>query len=197
MTVFGIRLPAIRLAAGMLCMLASPALAQSTGREAPFGDQAGAYAVNYTRLKPQIATAGLLKDGAVARLKALGFAAMIDLRGPDEGTAVERKAAEQAGLRYYNIPVAHGAPTEAQIAEFARIVEDANNAPVLIHCVSANRVGAMWALYRAKKGVPTAIALEEGRTAGLKPDREAGVRQLLGEPAATRYGCGPDGRAAC
>ncbi|MGZ8329702.1 MAG: fused DSP-PTPase phosphatase/NAD kinase-like protein [Rhodoplanes sp.] len=76
-----------------------------------------------------------------------------------------------------------GAPTEAQIAEFARIVEDARNAPLLVHCVTANRVGAMWALYRAQKGIPVLIALEEGRTIGLQPDREAELRKRLEQPS--------------
>lgn len=78
-----------------------------------------------------------------------------------------------------NIPVTGGVPTDAQVAEFARIVEDPNNAPLLVHCASANRVGAMWTLYRVRQGIPLAIALEEGRTAGLRPDREAELRKRL------------------
>ena len=57
-------------------------LAQPSVREVPFGDRAGSLAVNYTRLRPQIATAGLLKNGAVPGLKAFGFATIVDLRGP-------------------------------------------------------------------------------------------------------------------
>ncbi|MGA8295079.1 MAG: protein tyrosine phosphatase family protein [Rhodoplanes sp.] len=154
-----------------------PVLAQAAVREAPFGDKAGSLAVNYTRLKPHIATAGLLKDGAIPALKALGFATIVDLRGPDEGAGAEKQAVEAAG--YVNIPVTGGVPTDAQIAEFARVVEDANNAPLLVHCASANRVGAMWTLYRVRQGVPLSIALEGGRTAGLRPDNEAELRKRL------------------
>jgi uncharacterized protein (TIGR01244 family) len=164
----------------------TPVLAQPAGREAPFGDRAGSLAVNYTRIKPHIATAGVLKNGAAQGLKALGFATIVDLRGPDEGAAFEKTIVEEAGLRYVNIPVTSGAPTEAQIAEFARIVEDARNAPLLVHCVTANRVGAMWALYRAQKGIPVLIALEEGRTIGLQPDREAELRKRLEQPSSAR-----------
>jgi protein tyrosine/serine phosphatase len=71
---------------------------------------------------------------------------------------------------------ADGLPTAFQIIEFALVVEDADNAPLLIHCGSANRVGDMWALYRALKGIPDEIALEKARTIGLQPDREADVR---------------------
>lgn len=139
----------------------------------------GPLAVNYTRLKPHVATAGLLRDGAIPVLKALGFATIVDLRSPAEGIGAEQQAAAAAGLRYVNIPVTGGVPTDAQVAEFARIVEDPNNAPLLVHCASANRVGAMWTLYRVRQGIPLAIALEEGRTAGLRPDREAELRKRL------------------
>jgi uncharacterized protein (TIGR01244 family) len=155
----------------------TPVLAQAPVREAPLGDKASSLAVNYTRLKPHIATAGLLKNGAAPALKALGFATIVDLRGPDEGTAAEKQAVEAAGLRYVNIPVTGGGPTDAQVAEFARVVGDANNAPLLVHCVSANRAGAMWALYRVRQGIPLSVALEEGRTAGLQPEREAELRK--------------------
>ena len=37
----------------------TPVLAQAAVRESPFGDKAGSLAVNYTRLKPHIATAGV------------------------------------------------------------------------------------------------------------------------------------------
>lgn len=175
------------LAVISVAMLAAfPARAQTPTREVPFGDRAGGFAVNYTRLKPSVATAGQLRPGAIAGIKALGFATIVDLRTPEEGAGIEQKAAEEAGLRYFNIPVMHGVPTETQVAEFARIVEEPSNAPLLIHCASANRVGAMWALYRAQRGIPEAIALEEGRTAGLTPEREAEVRKRLAERAPTR-----------
>jgi uncharacterized protein (TIGR01244 family) len=180
--------PVVFLCLGVACLFApalgalstpAPALAQAAVREAPCGDRAGPLAVNYTRLKPHIATAGLLKNGAIPALKALGFATIVDLRGPDEGAGAEKQTVEAAGLRYVNIPVINGVPTDAQVAEFARVVEDANSAPLLVHCASANRVGAMWALYRVRQGIPLSIALEEGRTAGLQPDREAELRKRL------------------
>jgi uncharacterized protein (TIGR01244 family) len=100
--------------------------------------------------------------------------------------APEKGAVESAGLRYFNIPVTNGLPTGFQIIEFAHVVEDSDNAPLLIHCASANRVGAVWALYRALKGIPEDIALEEGRTIGLQPDREAAVRKWLAEHVPTK-----------
>lgn len=153
--------------------------AQTANRGVPSKEEIGALVVNYHRLQPQIATGGLLQSGAPARLKALGFVTIVDLRGPEEGTAAEKQAVEAAGLRYVNIPVTEGLPSDAQLTAFGRIVEDSSNAPMLVHCASANRVGALWALYRVQKNVSIATAINEGRAIGLRPEREADLRKRL------------------
>ena len=150
--------------------------------QAPFGDKVSNAITYYNRATPFMGSAGALKEGAVAEAKALGFTTIVDLRAPQEGTASEQKTVEAAGLTYINIPVATRAPTDQQVAEFARLVDNASLHPMLVHCQSANRVGAMWALYRTSQGVPATVAVEEGRTLGLKPSRERAVRQRLGLP---------------
>lgn len=164
-------------------LILSLSLAAVQAAEAPFGDKVSADITYYNRAAPGIATAGLIQGNGVAEAKALGFKVIVDLRGPAEGLEPEQAAAAKAGIAYVNIPVTTATPSDAQIAEFARVVENAGNHPVLVHCHTANRVGAMWALYRAAKGVPGEIAVEEGRAAGLK-SREAAVRAKLGLPAA-------------
>lgn len=159
-----------------------PQCAHAAGAEAPFGEKVGPGFTNYDRIRPTIATAGVLKDGAIGSLRPLGFAAVLDLRGPKEGAAAEKVEVESAGLRYFNIPVTEQAPPDEQIVAFAGIVEDPANQPIIVHCHTASRVGAMWALYQVRKGAPVAIALEEGRTIGLQPDREKAVRARLVEP---------------
>lgn len=182
-----IALAAVASVAG-LCVtgVSTPVFAQSAGIEAPFGDKIGPLVKNYNRLRPNIATGGLLKSGALAMLKSLGFTTIVDLRGPNEGPEAERKAAEAAGLHYFNIPVTDELPSSAQIAEFGRIVEDTKHQPLLVHCASANRVGTIWTLYRVGTGVPFSIAVEEGRTTGMQPSRENAVRKRLGELAFRR-----------
>jgi uncharacterized protein (TIGR01244 family) len=156
--------------------------AHAAGSEVPFGDKVSSAIVNYNRTRPQIATSGLVREGGIGELKALGFTAIIDLRTPPEGTAAEKAAAAATGLRYFNIPVSKGTPRDDQVREFATLVEDVTNYPVLVHCASANRVGAMWTLYRVMKGIPFSIAVEEGRTVGMKLSRENAVRARLGQP---------------
>jgi len=164
--------------------LAGTTGAADTAAEAPFGDKVSAALVNYNRATPYIGTSGKYDPAAAAEIKALGFVTAIDLRAPDEeGVPETAQAIRAAGLTYVNIPVTTKAPTDDQVKAFARLVEDPANYPILVNCHSANRVGAMWALYRAGAGVPAEVAIEEGRTVGLKPSREPAVRERLGAPA--------------
>ena len=163
----------------------SPVFAKAP--EAPFGDKVSRAIVNYKRASPHIGTSGAYGAAAVAEVKALGFTAVLDLRSQGEnGAAPLAQAAKAAGLKYYNIPVTTKAPTDQQVAEFAKIAKDVTNYPLLVNCQSANRVGAMWALYRATDGVAPKVAVEEGRTVGLKPSRENEVRRRLGLPPLTK-----------
>ncbi len=170
--------------AGSLALVLAVAFgtaAQAATPQAPFGDKVSAAILNYNRALPQVGTSGAYTADAVAEIKALGFAAAVELRADDEeGVAANAEALKAAGIRYFHLPVTTKAPTETQVAEFARIVADPANQPLLLNCQSANRVGAMWALYRAGQGVPPEVAIEEGRTAGLTPSREGAVRERLG-----------------
>ena len=166
----------------LLLTLISASPGRAAPPQVPFGDAVTAALTNYNRTTPSIATGGLLKEGALEELKDLGFTAIVDLRSPEEGIAEEQAGAKKLGLKYFNIPVGAKTPTKDQVAAFTAIVEDESNLPMMVHCVSANRAGAMWSLYRVAMGVPHEIAIEEGRTVGLKPRRENAVRAVLGMP---------------
>ena len=58
----------------------------------------------------------------------------------------------------------------------ALAIEDAQT-PVLVHCASGNRVGALWTTYRLSKGINSEIAFEEGRAAGMRPSLEQKVKE--------------------
>ncbi len=170
-------------AAALLSLGAWSADALAGPPQAPFGDKVSTAIFNYSRATPQIATSGRFAPAAVAEIQALGFTAILDLRAQTEkGVAAVTEAIQASRLRHLSIPIVTKAPTEAQVAQFAVLVEDPANYPLLVNCASANRVGAIWALYRASKGVPPEVAVEEGRTLGLKPSREKAVRARLGLP---------------
>jgi uncharacterized protein (TIGR01244 family) len=146
----------------------------------PFGDRIDGRIFNYNRTMPDIATAGLIREGGIDLLVAEGFKSVVDLRTPQEGTAQEQAAMKRAGIEYTNIPIGKEAPTSEDVSRFAAIVGDADRGPLLVHCASANRVGALWAMYRLSTGVPLQTALEEGRTIGMRPSRESDVVDYAG-----------------
>lgn len=177
-------LKAVGAAAALTLLTLAYAVAAESPAEAPFGDKVSAALLNYNRASPYIGTSGKYDATAVAEVKALGFATVIDLRAQtEEGAPAVGEAAKAAGLKYFNIPVTTDAPTADQVQEFARLVSDKANYPILVNCHTANRVGAMWALYRASTGIPAEAAIEEGRTTGMKASREKAVRERLGVPA--------------
>jgi uncharacterized protein (TIGR01244 family) len=124
---------------------------------------------NFLQVTPQFCTGGQPRMEHFAKLKADGVKAVLNLRQPSEHRADEERAAvEQAGLRYFNIPVVYQNPTDAQVDEFLEITDDPANRPMFIHCTAAIRVGAFWTIRRAvRDGLSVDAALEEGRKVGL------------------------------
>ncbi|MFY9554076.1 MAG: protein tyrosine phosphatase family protein [Blastocatellia bacterium] len=118
----------------------------------------------------RIATGGQPTDGAFQKLAANGYRAVLSLRTSSEGIDQkhEQEAIEKAGMRYVNIPVISSAPKPEQVDVFINAVKDKNNHPMLIHCGSANRVGAFWMIYRVvDQGWPEDKALDEATRIGL------------------------------
>jgi len=149
---------------------------------APYGDVMPDIVKNYLRAAPYIGTGGAVKLDAFPTLKKLGFKTIINLNTDQQGAIEEGKAAKKAGLAYVRIPVAARGPDAAKVAKFSKYANDPSHYPILLHCLSANRAGAMWTLYRFHHGVPAKIAIEEGRTIGLKPGREAIIADQLNPP---------------
>ncbi len=105
--------------------------------------------LNFLRVNKQICTGGQPTMDDLAKLKAEGVRAIINLRRPTEYKAEEEVAKAKAlGLRYFNIPVSVAEPKDEQADEFLKITSDPLNRPVFIHCASANRVGAFWMVRR-------------------------------------------------
>jgi uncharacterized protein (TIGR01244 family) len=114
------------------------------------------------------------------RLRAAGIARVINLRPAAELPDVdEAMLARCAGLDYVSLPVDGAAGlTPAAIAALELALRE-DSRPVLIHCGSGNRVGALLALFAARcRGVPVEAAVALGRRAGMV-SLEATVRALL------------------
>lgn len=110
-----------------------------------------------------------------------GVRRVVNLRPHSELNWDEAACAAQCGLEYVNIPVA--SPDDLNRANADRLQQAiAGDAPVLVHCGSSNRVGALLALlavWQWGKSHEEALAL--GRAAGLTA-MEPAVRMRLAQP---------------
>jgi protein-tyrosine phosphatase len=81
-------------------------------------------------------------------LASIGVHTIIDLR--DDAAQSSAKYAKDAGLSYVNIPIdGHGTPTDAEAAEFLKIVNDPSSGVIYVHCAGGrHRTGSMVAIYR-------------------------------------------------
>ena len=135
---------------------------------------------NYYRVRPDVATAGQPSDDAWADVRAAGFKAVLNLRTEQEGSLEERAKVEAAGLEYFNIPIGSDGIHESQAELFSKILGDSANRPLLIHCASSNRVGAMWFIHEVlDEGKDESSALEEARKAGLRPSLEPAAKEYV------------------
>jgi uncharacterized protein (TIGR01244 family) len=128
-----------------------------------------------------IATAGQPDREALQLFADAGFAAVIDMRGPAENRGMDEAASVAAlGLEYLAFPiVGQGAISFEKAKELDRLLQ-AVDGPVLLHCASSNRVGALLALRERLNGASDDEALEFGRRAGMTR-LEALVRQRLAD----------------
>ncbi len=126
--------------------------------------------VNFTQVDDTVACAGATPPVAMAQLAARGFRSVINFRtAEEEGADVEagRAAAENAGLQYFHLPFR--SPSANVTESFLEVMADPTNRPVLIHCGSANRVGAMWLIKRVMQDDwPVEEALVEAQAIGLR-----------------------------
>ncbi len=134
---------------------------------------------------PDLLTCGMPNAKELQGAQQAGFKTIVNLCQLQETPRDEPATVEALGMRYFSIPVAGpGDLSEAKARELGAIVNDCSNHPVLIHCMSGNRVGALLALKAFfVDGKSPREALNDGLAAGLKA-LEPAVWQLLNQHAA-------------
>jgi uncharacterized protein (TIGR01244 family) len=106
---------------------------------------------NFAQVETTVACAGAVTPEAVAGIKKMGFASIINLRLDTEKGAdidAEATAAKAAGINFVHLPLNGNMPDPAVADRFLKIIAESGNQPAFIHCASGNRAAAMWLIKR-------------------------------------------------
>ncbi|MEO1245571.1 MAG: sulfur transferase domain-containing protein [Pseudomonadota bacterium] len=113
-------------------------------------------------------SAGQPSEEQLAEIAGQGYVAVIDLRGAEEDRGYdESAAAAELGLTYSALPIESADAINVENARRLGALLDGFDGPVLLHCGSGNRVGALVALLEKDRGASAEEALAAGRAAGL------------------------------
>ena len=119
-------------------------------------------------------------DFAIAKKE--GITTVINLRTPGEMRFDEKAVLKELDMEYHYLPFAAPDTLKDEIFEKSlKILSDKKKQPVLLHCASANRVGAIWLAHRVlSDDVPYDKALKEAKEVGLKfPPYEAKAKAYI------------------
>jgi uncharacterized protein (TIGR01244 family) len=125
-------------------------------------------------------------EAALRQAADAGIQAVVNLRGEGEQVDFDESAlVSELGMEYYWLPIAAPADLAPEnVQAFDRILDAVGDRPVLMHCSSGNRVGALFALHAGMyQGMEVEAAIERGRAHGLS-GLENTVRTLLEGAAA-------------
>jgi tyrosine-protein phosphatase SIW14 len=102
---------------------------------------------NFGQMDERFYRGGRPKERDFASLKTLGIRTVIDLT---DNTPEEKGFVEAQGMRYVNIAIPDKQdPTDAQIQQFLKVVDDPSTGKFYVHCAGGrHRTGVMGAVYR-------------------------------------------------
>ncbi|MCA9258404.1 MAG: protein tyrosine phosphatase family protein [Planctomycetales bacterium] len=145
---------------------AAPAIDAPSLREADLGAAQPAHRAGNVYLSGQPAPEDL------AKWAELGVKTVISLRTDGEIDWDEAQAVGQQGMTFVSLPFRGADALTDEVFNGAReILRKAEDEPVVLHCASSNRVGAVWMAHRVlDEGVDVGRAEREAREAGLRSD---------------------------
>ena len=175
----------LRLALDTVTLLASlalvPPVPQVTKADVPG-------VTNFARVETTVACAGATRPEAMAEIKRMGFASVINLRlasEPDADVDAEAAAAAAAGLKFVHVPISGSAPQSAPVDRFLAAVAEPANQPAFIHCATGQRAAALWLIKRVQLDRwPLERAEEEAVALGLTsvPLRQFALDYIAAHP---------------
>jgi uncharacterized protein (TIGR01244 family) len=106
---------------------------------------------NFAKVESTVACAGAITPAAVADIKKMGYASIINLREATEPGAdieAETAAAKAAKINYFHVPFNGGKPDPAAVDQFLKAITTPGAEPAFIHCSGGNRAASMWFIKR-------------------------------------------------
>jgi uncharacterized protein (TIGR01244 family) len=129
-----------------------------------------------------ITSAGQPDEDAFRVFAENGYVAVIDMRTPEENRGLDEPATIAGlGMEYIAFPIDSGDVTLDKAKELDELLSRYDE-PVLVHCASGNRVGALLALREFLASGDRDKALDTGRKGGMTR-LEGDVRKVLEEAA--------------
>ena len=119
---------------------------------------------------PGIGAAGQPASGDWKELANAGVRTVVDLRAPNEPRGHdEPDAVRAAGLAYVSIPITQSTLSDEPFDAVRTLLRDHSRRPIVVHCASSNRVGALLLPYFVlDEKQPLDKALELAIDAGLR-----------------------------
>ena len=126
-----------------------------------------------------VTTAGQPDEAAFQVFADNGYVAVIDMRTEGDDRGLDEAAVVQGlGMDYVQLPIGGRDSITYENAQKLKELIDMYDEPVLVHCTSGNRVGALFALNEYRETGDVDKAIHAGRIAGLTR-MEAQVREIL------------------
>ncbi|MBI5711534.1 MAG: protein tyrosine phosphatase family protein [Candidatus Eisenbacteria bacterium] len=112
-----------------------------------------------------VVTSGQPEQQAFSALRRAGYRRVIDLRLAREDRGYdEPAAAKRAGLAYVNVPIDPVTLGDLEFTAVRVLLQDPKRGPVLVHCATANRVGAVlipWLVLDRGRSEDEALAIAQ------------------------------------
>ena len=133
------------------------------------------------KVNKQITVAGQITPEQLDEAARQGFKSVLNLRAADEEgfMADERQRAEAAGLRYENIPVKKEEISDELTTSVLKEIDELPK-PVLVHCASGMRAGAMAFMHMAtREGMSAEKAMSRAQESGFDCNSEPQLKQFF------------------
>lgn len=136
---------------------------------------------NVAPLHVRFVASGQPDEAALRAIADAGFVAVVDLRSVNEDRGLDEQATiNRLGMSYASLPISGAADITFDNATVLDLILANYEGRVLVHCLSGNRVGALYALREKLLGASFDDALAVGKAAGLTR-LESVVKEQLAE----------------